>query len=79
MTNLKTRDGLGEVVAFIEQRGLLQTPHPAAARDWEAAARRRSVPAAAETNCSPGSAAWRRRVGAPWCASRNARLPVLDW
>src|SRR6187431_681340 len=33
MTNLKTRDGLGEVVAFIEQRGLLQTPHPAAARD----------------------------------------------
>ena len=33
MTNLKTRDGLGEVVAFIEQRGLLQTQHPAAARD----------------------------------------------
>ena len=24
MTNLKTRDGLAEVVAFIEQRGLLK-------------------------------------------------------
>src|SRR6478672_2456662 len=33
MTNLKTRDGLGEVVAFIEQRGLLQTQRPAASRD----------------------------------------------
>jgi hypothetical protein len=33
MTNLKTRDGLGEVVAFIEQRGLLQAKRPAAARD----------------------------------------------
>ena len=30
MTNLKTRDGLDEVVAFIEQRGLLQAA-PAAA------------------------------------------------
>src|SRR6188472_2012750 len=30
MTNLKTRDGLGEVVAFIEQRGLLR-PSAAAA------------------------------------------------
>ena len=33
MTNLKTRDGLGEVVAFIEQRGLLQTQRPAASRE----------------------------------------------
>ena len=33
MTNLKTRDGLGEVVAFIEQRGLLRPPPSAAARD----------------------------------------------
>jgi len=31
MTNLKTRDGLGEVVAFIEQRGLLRPPASAGA------------------------------------------------
>ena len=30
MTNLKTRDGLGEVVAFIEQRGMLRPRGPVA-------------------------------------------------
>ena len=29
MTNLKTHDGLAEVIAFIEQRGLLQATDPA--------------------------------------------------
>ena len=29
MTNLKTRDGLTEVIAFIERRGLLQATDPA--------------------------------------------------
>jgi urease accessory protein len=29
MTNLKTNAGLGEVIAFIEQRGLLQATDPA--------------------------------------------------
>jgi urease accessory protein len=29
MTNLKTRDGLAEVIAFIERRGLLQATDPA--------------------------------------------------
>src|SRR6478752_3275277 len=31
MTNLKTREGLAEVVAFIEQRGLLRPSAPAGA------------------------------------------------
>ena len=29
MTNLKTKDGLAEVISFIEQRGLLQATGPA--------------------------------------------------
>jgi urease accessory protein len=29
MTNLKTQDGLAEVIAFIERRGLLQATGPA--------------------------------------------------